>query len=441
MGYREHSDMDRRENRRRRRQRNQVLAYFILFLVIAAAAVGVILGVKGYSEKQEENNAQSQLQSSQEKLEHLLQSEEPIVLESSTEVIYEPTPEELLEEMVEATIEVMPLEDKVAGLFIVTPEAITGVTTAVLAGDGTKEALNKYAVGGIVYFAKNIQSADQLKKMISNTRSFSRYPLFIGVDEEGGSVSRIAGSGLASKVDSAQKIGQTGDSNNAYVAGSTIGNYLANLGFDLDFAPVADIANVDNSVLASRSYGSDGTFVAPFVTSMMLGLEEQGVTACLKHFPGIGSTVQDTHDGIAVSNRSAEEFRTDEFTVFQAGIDAGANMVMVGHMAAPSLAGDNTPSSMSSIIITDILRKELGFDGVIITDAMNMSAISKYYESDQAAITALKAGCDMILMPDDFKQAYNGVLQAVKEGVISEERVDDSLKRIYRIKYADKVKK
>lgn len=440
MGYREHLDIDRREIRRKRRQRNQTLAYLMLFLVIVAAAVGVILGVKEYAAKQKENSAQSHLQSSQEKLENLLQSEEPIVLEQSTEVIPEPTPEELLDEMVEATIDVMPLEDKVAGLFIVTPEAITGVTTAVKAGDGTKEALNKYAVGGIVYFAKNIQSADQLKTMISNTRSFSRYPLFIGVDEEGGSVSRIAGSGLASKVDSAQKIGQTGDSNNAYVAGSTIGGYLANLGFDLNFAPVADIANVDNSVMTARSYGSDAATVAPFVTSMMLGLQEQEVTACLKHFPGIGSTVQDTHDGIAVSNRSPEEFRANEFTVFQAGIDAGANMIMVGHMAAPSLVGDNTPSSMSSIVITDILRKELGFDGVVITDAMNMSAISKYYESDQAAITALKAGCDMILMPDDFEQAYQGVLQAVKEGVISEERVNDSLKRIYRIKYADKVK-
>ena len=440
MGYREHLDIDRREIRRKRRQRNQTLAYLMLFLVIVAAAVGVILGVKEYAGKQKENSAQSQLQSSQEKLENLLQSEEPIVLEQSTEVIPEPTPKELLDEMVETAIDAMPLEDKVAGLFIVTPEAITGVTTAVKAGDSTKEALNKYAVGGIVYFAKNIQSADQLKSMISNTRSFSRYPLFIGVDEEGGSVSRIAGSGLASKVDSAQKIGQTGDSNNAYVAGSTIGGYLANLGFDLNFAPVADIANVDNSVMTARSYGSDAATVAPFVTSMMLGLQEQEVTACLKHFPGIGSTVQDTHDGIAVSNRSAEEFRANEFAVFQAGIDAGANMIMVGHMAAPSLVGDNTPSSMSSIVITDILRKELGFDGVVITDAMNMSAISNYYESDQAAITALKAGCDMILMPDDFEQAYQGVLQAVKEGVISEERVNDSLKRIYRIKYADKVK-
>ncbi len=439
MGYGENFDIDKREIRRKRRQRNQALAYLVLFLVIVAAAVGVILGVKEYSERQKDNKTQSQSQTNQEKLENLLQSEEPIVLETSTEVIVEPTPEELLEEMVEAAIEVMPLEDKVAGLFIVTPEAITGVTTAVQAGDGTREALNKYAVGGIVYFAKNIQSAEQLKTMISNTRSFSRYPLFIGVDEEGGSVSRIAGSGLASKVDSAQKIGQTGDTNNAYVAGSTIGGYLANLGFDLDFAPVADLANVDSSTMAGRSYGSDAATVAPFVTSMMQGLEEQNVTACLKHFPGIGSTTQDTHDGIAVSNRSAEEFRASEFAVFQAGIDAGANMIMVGHMAAPSLVGDNTPSSMSSIIITDILRNELGFDGVVITDAMNMSAISQYYESDQAAITALKAGCDMILMPDDFDQAYNGVLQAVRDGVISEERVNDSLKRIYRIKFADKI--
>ncbi len=431
MRNRDNFDIDRREVRRKRRQRNQALAYFALFLVFVAAAVAVVLGVREYTERQKESDSQT----SQEKLENILQSEEPIVMESTTETVPEPTPEELLDELIETTIAQMPLEDKVAGLFVVTPEAITGVSAAVQAGNGTREALSKYAVGGIVYFAKNIQSADQLKTMISNTRSFSRYPLFICVDEEGGSVSRIAGSGLASKVDSAQKIGQTGDPNNAYAAGSAIGRYLADLGFDLDFAPVADIANVSNSAMEGRSYGSDAVSVATFVTSMMLGLEEQEVTACLKHFPGIGSTTQDTHDGIAVSNRSAEEFRTGEFTVFQAGIDAGANMIMVGHMAAPSLVGDNTPSSMSSIIITDILRKELGFDGVVITDAMNMSAISKYYESDQSAITALKAGCDMILMPDDFKQAYDGVLQAVKEGVISEERVNDSLRRIYRIKY------
>ena len=433
MGQRK-EDIERREYRRKRRQRNQTLAYMVLFLLVAAIAAGGILGAKKFTDHQGAEEKESK--ESQSAVQDLLESEEPLTIESSVKV---PTPEELLEEMVEAAIEVMPLEDKVAGLFMVTPESITGVTTAVRAGDGTRDALAKYAVGGIVYFTKNIQSADQLKEMISNTNSYSRYPLFIGVDEEGGSVNRVASSGLADKLDSAKNIGQTKDTANAYDAGVAIGTYLAKFGFNLDLAPVADLANIENSIMESRSYGSDASVVAPFVVSMMQGLEKQKVTACLKHFPGIGSTTQDTHKGIAVSDRSAGEFWNNEFTVFKAGIDAGANMIMVGHMAVPSLVGDNTPSTMSEIIVTDILRNELEFEGVIITDAMNMSAIAEYYEADVAAITAIKAGCDMVLMPENFEKAYNGVLQAVKDGVISEERVNDSLKRIYRIKYAGKI--
>ena len=437
MNNRERQDIDRREIRRKRRHRNQVIAYIVLFLFMTFLAAGIVLGVKMYTERQK----QSDTQTNQSQVEELFQSEEPLVIvEQSTEVTEpELTPEEKLDEIVDAAIEVMPLEDKVAGLFMVRPESITGVSTAVKAGDGTREALAKHAVGGIVYFAKNIQSAEQLKEMISNTRSYSKYPLFIGIDEEGGSVSRLADKSLVDRVDSAQAISQTLDASNAYQAGTTIGTYMAEYGFDLDFAPVADLTNISKSIMTKRSFGSDAASAIPFVTSMMQGLEEQGITACVKHFPGIGSTVQDTHDGLAVSNRTAEEFRAEEFTVFKAAIDEGANMIMVGHMAAPSLVGDNTPSSMSSVIVTDILREELGFEGVIITDAMDMSAISEYYESDHAAIMALKAGCDMILMPDDYQVAYNGVLQAVKDGVISEERVNDSLRRIYRIKLADKV--
>lgn len=437
MNNRERQDIDRREIRRKRRHRNQVIAYIVLFLFITFLSAGIVYGVKMYTEREK----QSDTQTNQSQVEELFQSEEPLVIvEQSTEVTEpELTPEEKLDEIVDAAIEVMPLEDKVAGLFMVRPESITGVSTAVKAGDGTREALAKHAVGGIVYFAKNIQSEEQLKEMISNTRSYSKYPLFIGIDEEGGSVSRLADKSLEDRVDSAQVISQTLDASNAYQAGTTIGTYMVEYGFDLDFAPVADLTNIRNSIMTKRSFGSDAASAIPFVTSMMQGLEEQGITACVKHFPGIGSTVQDTHDGLAVSNRTAEEFRAEEFTVFKAAIDAGANMIMVGHMAAPSLVGDNTPSSMSSVIVTDILRDELGFEGVIITDAMDMSAISEYYESDHAAIMALKAGCDMILMPDDYEAAYNGVLQAVKDGVISEERVNDSLRRIYRIKLADKV--
>ena len=428
------SQEEKRELRRKRRQRNQIAAYLTVIVLIIVVAVGIVFGVRaltaGNSEKVEEQ---------QNKVEEAIGTEETIVVPEPTEQVVELTPEQKLDEIVNAGIEVMPLEDKVAGLFIVTPESITGVSTAVQAGEGTQKALSTYAVGGIVYFGKNMQSEEQLKGMIDNTQLYTKYPLFIAVDEEGGSVSRVAEAGIGTKVDSAQTIGQTGDANNAYTTGSTIGSYLTGLGFNLDFAPVADLANAEGSVMEKRAYGSDAAGVSTFVTSMMQGLEEQKVTSCVKHFPGIGSTTADTHDGLATTDRSAEDFRANEFVVFQNAIDAGANMIMVGHMSAPALAGDNTPSSLSSVVVTDILRNELNFRGVIITDAMNMAAISNYYGADEAAIMALKAGCDMILMPEDFEKAYNGVLEAVRNGTISEERINDSLRRIYRIKYADKI--
>ncbi len=275
--------------------------------------------------------------------------------------------------------------------------------------------------------------------MISNTLLYSKYPLFIAIDEEGGQVSRLAEAGLVENAGGAHEIGATADPAQAYAAGQNIAGYLSEYGFNLDFAPVADVNNVDDSVIGERSYGSDSAIVSSMVASMVQGLEENGVSSCLKHFPGIGSSVDDTHVGLAGTDRTAEQFRAEEFVAFQAGIEAGADFVMVSHMAAPAFTGDNTPCSMSHEVVTDILREELGFDGVIITDAMNMGAITEYYEADEAAILALRAGCDMILMPEDFEKAYEGVLQAVRDGTISEERINDALRRIYRIKYADKL--
>lgn len=435
MEQKNYSQQDRREERRKRRQRNQIAAYITLIVLIAALATGIVFLVRFLTQRGQTDTAAN----NQSKVEEILASEETIQMQEPAQTTEQLTNEQRLDEIVNAGIEVMPLEDKVAGLFIVTPESITGVSTAVQAGEGTQEALARYAVGGMVYFSQNMQSQEQLAEMIDNTLLYTKYPLFIAVDEEGGSVARVADAGIGQTVDSAQAIGQSGDANIAYQAGATIGTYLSQLGFNLDFAPVADLANVENSVMASRSYGSDPAVVSGFVTSMMQGLEEQNVTTCLKHFPGIGSSTQDTHDGLASTDRSAEDFRANEFAVFQAGIDAGANMIMVGHMAAPSLTGDNTPCSLSSSVVTDILRTELNFEGVIITDALNMSAVSEYYSSDEAAVLALRAGCDMLLMPEDFETAYNGVLQAVQDGTISEERINDSLRRIYRIKYADRV--
>jgi beta-N-acetylhexosaminidase len=440
------SEEERMAARRRRRARqNQQTLVVGLAALVVLVAVGLIIFVPSLLLSRKQNAAQAV---QQQKVDDLLASEgeiqhqdgENFVIETEKEPTAEEIHEQKVREMLDAGIEVMTLEDKVAGLFIVTPEALADVSIALRAGDATRDALLRTPVGGLIYFSKNIDSAEQFKEMIETTKSFAKYPLFVGVDEEGGSVSRLAASGLAEESETAQVIGQSGDPDKAYQTGVHIGTYLSEFGFNLDFAPVADINAVDNNSLGSRTYGSTPEGVTPYVLEMIKGLKEQNVVACVKHFPGMGSTSQDTHDGIALTEHTKEQFYNGEFKVFQDVIDQGAQMIMVGHISAPYLTVDSVPCSLSSVVVTDILRDELGFDGVIVSDAMNMSAISEYYSSEEAAVQALKAGCDMVLMPENFQEAYNGVLQAVKDGVISEERINDSLRRIYTIKYADKIK-
>lgn len=428
----ENREMDRREIRRRRRVRNQIIAYVSLAVIVIAVVVGGIVTVKHFAKKSADKKQKEELA---KQLEELEESEEPVTISEPEQAEVNP-----LDAKIDACIAEMPLEDKVAGLFMITPEALTGVDTAVKAGDGTKEALNQYAVGGLVYFAKNIQTQEQLIEMLSNTKMYSKYPIFLAVDEEGGEVSRVADAGIGvENVGKMADIGAGGDTQKAYDAGKAIGTYLSGFGFNMDFAPVADVlTNAENTTIGSRSFGSDAAVVASMVPSMVNGLEETGVSSCLKHFPGLGDTTVDTHDAMATTERTLEQFQAEEFTAFQAGIDAGADFVMVSHVSAPALAGDNTPASISKEVV-GILRNDLGFEGIIITDALNMKAITEYYTSDEAAIKAIQAGADMILMPEDFEAAYNGVLQAVQEGTISEERINESLKRIYRVKYADSV--
>lgn len=435
---------DRREARRKKRLRSQIMVYTVFLLVILALGTGIGYGV--YALANGRKAAEEKEQDNQELIEEMLATEEslpsvepePEPTPEPTPEVVEPTWEEKLDAYVDERIAQMPLEDKVAGLFVVRPEAITGVGTAVQAGDGTRQALEANPVGGLIYFDQNIQSEAQLKEMLENTARYAKYPLFLAVDEEGGTVSRI-GSSIGPKTDSAGAIGETGNPENAYQAGAAMGTALYGLGFNVDFAPVADLANVEGSIMEGRAYGSDVSVVSSFVNAMVRGLQEQKVSACLKHFPGMGSATEDTHDGKVSTDRTAEQFWAEELAVFQAGINEGADMVMVSHMAAPALTGDNEPSIFSRTLVTGILREQMGFQGVIVTDALDMGAISQYYAADEASIMAVLAGCDMLLMPEDYEKAYTGVLEAVRSGNIDEERINDSLRRIYRIKYADMV--
>ena len=436
----EEDEDERRAYRRRRRIRNQIIAYSVVFVILAALiAGGVFIGI-GIAGRLREKRQAAEEQERQEQLAAEQEAEAAHEVVIDTPEAAEETEEDYMGELVDAILSEMPLEDKVAGMFIVTPEALTGFTTVTQAGDATQEALNSCPVGGLIYFDQNIEDEEQLKALLSGTESMSRYPVFLGVDEEGGSVSRVAGSGIdVIQVGDMAAIGESGDTSQAYEAGLTIGTYLSDMGFNLDFAPVADVAAAGEGALGDRVFGSDAALVGDMVSNMVDGIEGTGVSSCLKHFPGLGGVEGDTHDGKAETAKTLDEMRSSDFIPFQAGIEAGANFVMVSHVTASAVDEAAVPCSLSKTVVTDILRNELGFEGIIITDALDMGAITEYYSSEEAAVQAILAGADMLLMPEDFQAAYEAVLAAVADGTISEERIDESLGRIYRVKCEDKL--
>ncbi|MBC5688766.1 glycoside hydrolase family 3 protein [Mediterraneibacter sp. NSJ-55] len=335
----------------------------------------------------------------------------------------------------------MTLEQKAAQLFVVTPEDLTGEEAVTQAGEIFHSAYEVYPVGGFIMMQGNIVSPDQIVQLNGAVEELSvnvtGLKPFLAVDEEGGTVARIAGSGVfpVENVGNMCDIGFAGDTAKAYETGAYIGGYLAEYGFNVDFAPDADVwSNPANEVVRYRAFGSDAQLVSSMVSEAVDGFHSAGICTSLKHFPGHGGTSEDSHDNFAYSDRSLEELRSCEFLPFQAGIEAGSEFVMVGHITLPQIAESDTPATLSKTVVTDILRGELGYTGIIITDAMNMGAIAQNYSADRAAVQAVQAGIDMLLMPSDFYSAYQGILDAVKNGEITEQRLDESVKRIIDLK-------
>lgn len=351
------------------------------------------------------------------------------------------------EEAYERILDGMTLEEKIGQLFIVFPESLcpssggnytnkSGEKSSTEFTPEMSDAMDKYRVGGVVLFSKNIVSQTQLPKFISDMQSASEIPMFISVDEEGGRVARIAGSGLfgAKKYKNMASVGASGDTEAARDVGRTIGGYLKPLGFNLDFAPDADVnTNPKNIVIGDRSFGSDPKLVADMVCAQLDGMHEAGVMGCIKHFPGHGDTTADTHSGYVKIEKTWDELKTCELIPFISALDT-TDMIMAAHITAVNITKDGLPSSISEEMISGKLRGELGYDGVIITDAMNMGAIAQNYTSADAAVKAIKAGVDIILMPKDLGEAADGLKEAVESGEISEERIDESVSRILRLK-------
>lgn len=336
----------------------------------------------------------------------------------------------------------MSLREKVGQLFIVRPEALVENSNAETApaadrvDDAVISRIEEYPVGGIALFSRNITSAEQLPMFISDLQSSSKYPLFIAVDEEGGRVARIANSDFfnVASYKSMEDIGKAGDASKAEEVGRQIGLYLKELGFNLDFAPVADTnTNPQNIVIGDRSYGSDPALVARMVSAQLDGMHDSGIMGTLKHFPGHGDTKDDTHSGYVSIEKTWDELKECELVPFITALPK-ADMVMVSHITAVNVTSDQLPTSMSETMITGKLRNELGYDGVIITDAMAMGAVADNYTSAEAAVTAVKAGVDIVLMPQNLDEAFNGVMNAVTDGEISMARLDESVMRILKLK-------
>ena len=329
-----------------------------------------------------------------------------------------PTPDPVLTRA-EELLAGMSLRAKLCQLMIVRPEVLTGESPVTAAGETTRLALEQYPVGGLIYSVDNLVTQEQTREMIENTQSYSKIPLIISADEEGGNVGRLMyklGTTFIHSMYSYKDMGE----DTAYQNALTIGTDMVSCLFNTDFAPVADVwTNPANTVIGDRAYSDEFGQASELVAAAVRGFTESGVICCVKHFPGHGDTSTDTHEGAAVVDKSLEELRAGEFLPFEAGIEAGVDMVMVGHITA----------TISHEVITGLLREELGWDGVVVTDSLDMGALAGY-EIGEVCVKYLEAGGDIMLGIPDLAAALTALETAVTEGRLTEQRIDESALRV-----------
>lgn len=343
-----------------------------------------------------------------------------------------PTEEELRSARAAEILAGMTLHEKVCQLFIVYPEAITGTSAVLAAGETTRQALADWPVGGFLYDKKNMQSREQVTEMLTTVQTFVEIPLILTCDEEGGRVSRLMSTVGTTSFGPMLSYRDEG-TETAYANAKTIAEDIVSCGMNTDLAPVADVwSNPANTVIGDRAYSDDFNQAAELVAAAVEGFRAGGAACTLKHFPGHGNTSADSHYGAVYVERTLEELRGAELLPFQAGIDAGADAVMVGHLIVSDI--DSEPAPFSYKIVTELLREEMGFTGVVMTDGLQMKAMTDHYSSADIAVKAIKAGVDMLLCPLDLKAAVSAVTQAVESGEISEERLNESVLRILELK-------
>lgn len=302
----------------------------------------------------------------------------------------------------------------------------------------SKEMVEKYKVGGFILFEKNIKDAKQMLSLINSLKQsnlINKAPLFLSIDEEGGRVTRMPKEFV--KLPSSKYIGQFNNSQLSYDIGTILGKELKSFGLNMDFAPVLDInSNAKNPVIGDRAFGANEKLVSKLGLETMKGIQKEKVIPAIKHFPGHGDTSVDSHIGLPVVNNTLSRLKSFELVPFKEAIDNGADMVMVAHILLPKI-DDKSPASFSKTVITDILRKDLNFNGVVITDDMTMGAVMKNFKIEEAAVMSLKAGTDIILVCHDYNnqiKVIDNIKKSIENGNLSMEEVDEKLYRILKLK-------
>ena len=335
------------------------------------------------------------------------------------------------ENRIEEQLKEMSLEEKIGQMLIVSYEG-TSVTEELFS------LLNQVKPGGFILFSNNFSDYEQTQKLIADIKSTSEIPMFISIDQEGGRVQRIKN--LSDQevtiIPPMYEIGLTRDEDFAYQVGKVIGEELRVFDINMDFAPVLDIySNPNNTVIGDRSFGTTSDIVSTMAISLASGLQDTGVISVYKHFPGHGDTLEDSHDTLPIVTKTKEELMNFELIPFIQAIENGAEAIMVGHIAVPSITKDNTPATLSKVLIQDLLKDELGFQGLVITDGLNMKSLTNLYSQEEIYINAILAGVDILLMPEFSLNTIEIIKNAVLNGEISEERIDDAVTKILTLKY------
>ena len=336
-----------------------------------------------------------------------------------------------IDEKVEKTLNNMTLDEKIG-------QMITIFYNSQEMDNTLKSAIEDVKPGGFILFGDNITTYEKTLKLIKDIKGLSKIPMFISIDEEGGNVQRLRQlkDYEITDIPYMYELGEKNDLELTYNVGKVIAEELKVFGINMDFAPVIDVySNKDNKVIGKRSFGNSVDIVSKNGEILAKSLMDNGIIPVYKHFPGHGNTAIDSHYDLPVVNKTKEELLNSDLIPFVDAINKGANVIMIGHLAVPDITKDNTPASLSKELITNFLKKELNYNGLVVTDALNMGALTKYYDKDDLCGEAVKAGVDILLMPTSSRKCLSSIKTKVNNNEVSEEQINDSVRKILKLKY------